>query len=356
MKKLCMFVILATLFLCLTNVLDVRAVTETTQIKVAWLAYTNDWDTEETAIPRTREVLQTSDLKPADWEIIWDVIDLKTASKEDFLAYNLIVVTGHGWYEVTSEDNVKLEFFVRMGGTLWIDNCGGLQLQGFFMPVEFTPDEVGYGGQDVLDPVHPLIDGVYALSVEDVNALGEGYGWSNLLQSYNTEYEGIINEHVSNLMATLSAEYGLGEIVVTAQDILCAIQGYEDPDLKFAYNVMAKAKIRVTIDIKPGSFPNSINPRSKGKIPVAILSTPDFDGPAVVDLASLTFGRSGDEHSLVMVGVEDVNGDGLLDIVAHFDTLRSAFQTGDEVGYLKGLTLYGIPILGTDSVRILDNG
>lgn len=348
--------ILATLFLSLTGILAVRADTNTIQIKVAWLKYPIDWDTDETVTPSAREVLQTNALKPVDWEIIWDKdgIDLEVASKEDFLAYNLIVATGHSAYDLTPDDNEKLEYFVRMGGTLWIDNCGGLQLHGFFMPVEFTPDEVAYEGQDIISPEHPLIKGVYVMSAGDVNSLGEGAGYSNLIQSCDAAYDVIIREHSTSSMCTLSAEYGLGEVVVTAQDILCAIHGYEEPDLKFIYNVMAKAKLRVSIDIKPGSDPNSINPRSEGKIPVAILSTPSFDASALVDLTSLTFGRTGDEQSLVKVGVEDVNGDGLLDVVAHFDTIKAAFQPGDVVGYLKGVTLDGIPIIGIDYVRVLN--
>jgi hypothetical protein len=39
--------------------------------------------------------------------------------------------------------------------------------------------------------------------------------------------------------------------------------------------------IVVTIDIKPGEFPNSINLKSKGKIPVAILTTNTFDATTV---------------------------------------------------------------------------
>ncbi len=35
----------------------------------------------------------------------------------------------------------------------------------------------------------------------------------------------------------------------------------------------------VSIDIKPGSFPNSISPRSKGVIPVAILTTDSLPCP-----------------------------------------------------------------------------
>jgi len=45
----------------------------------------------------------------------------------------------------------------------------------------------------------------------------------------------------------------------------------------------------VSCDIKPGSDPNSINPKSKGVIPVAILTTPDFDA-STVDPTSVMFG------------------------------------------------------------------
>src|SRR5262249_37305338 len=40
----------------------------------------------------------------------------------------------------------------------------------------------------------------------------------------------------------------------------------------------------VVIDIKPGSLLNTINPASHGKIPVAILSTPQFSAPNRIDL------------------------------------------------------------------------
>jgi hypothetical protein len=110
----------------------------------------------------------------------------------------------------------------------------------------------------------------------------------------------------------------------------------------------------VTIDIKPGSDPNAINPKSKGKIPVAILSTPDFDATTEVDKSSLTFGRTGNESSLFKcTGDEDANGDGKLDVVCHFNTPQTGFQSGDTVGVLKGTTIGGVPIVGTDSVKIV---
>jgi hypothetical protein len=48
-------------------------------------------------------------------------------------------------------------------------------------------------------------------------------------------------------------------------------------------NLEYDLQFTVAIDIKPFSSPNTINPKSKGSIPVAILSTLVFDAPARVD-------------------------------------------------------------------------
>jgi hypothetical protein len=111
----------------------------------------------------------------------------------------------------------------------------------------------------------------------------------------------------------------------------------------------------VALDIKPGSDSNSINTKSKGKIPVAILSSADFDSPATVDQSSLTFGRSGDELSLAFcnTGGEDVNGDARLDLICQFFTQKTGFQAGDTEGILRGQTTGGQPIEGRDAVIIV---
>lgn len=113
--------------------------------------------------------------------------------------------------------------------------------------------------------------------------------------------------------------------------------------------------IAVDIDIKPGSSPAPINPKSHGKIPVAILSSPTFNATAQIEQSSLTFGRTGDEPSLVFCDAvsEQVNGDGLPDLVCHFDTQTAAFQKGDTQGTLKGQTKTGIPLSGVDAIRIV---
>jgi len=113
--------------------------------------------------------------------------------------------------------------------------------------------------------------------------------------------------------------------------------------------------IPVAIDIKPGGFPNAIKLTSKSTIPVAILSSSTFSAPTGVDKTSLTFGRTGNAPSLAFCDStgEDVNRDGLLDLVCHFYTQKTGFQIADTKGVLRGRTVGGQLIKGADSVQIV---
>lgn len=50
---------------------------------------------------------------------------------------------------------------------------------------------------------------------------------------------------------------------------------------------------------------------------------------------------------------EDVNFDGLLDLVCHIFTQETDFKAGDVAGTLTGQTVSGVAFTGTDSVRIV---
>lgn len=108
----------------------------------------------------------------------------------------------------------------------------------------------------------------------------------------------------------------------------------------------------VDIDIKPGSDPNSINLKSKGVIPVAILTTEDFDA-ATVDPDTVRFGPGGAEKAHKRAHVADVDGDGDLDLVFHFRTQDAGIAPEDTEACLTGQTYDGVPIRGCDSVRIV---
>lgn len=112
----------------------------------------------------------------------------------------------------------------------------------------------------------------------------------------------------------------------------------------------AKLVIPVSIDIKPGSDPNSINPKSKGVIPVAILNDGTFD-PTLVDPVTVIFGPG--EASPVKWALEDVDDDGDIDLVMHFKTQETGFQSGDTLAILDGNLFDGRKIQGEDSVNIV---
>ena len=98
--------------------------------------------------------------------------------------------------------------------------------------------------------------------------------------------------------------------------------------------------ITVTVDIKPESFPNSINLDSNGVIPVSILSTGDFDATNI-DPLTVKFGPGGATEVHDKGHIEDVNGDGLLDLSLHFDTAETGIQEGEVSASLVGKTLDG---------------
>jgi hypothetical protein len=113
----------------------------------------------------------------------------------------------------------------------------------------------------------------------------------------------------------------------------------------------------VTIDIKPGSYPNSINLGSHGLIPVAILSSPTFDATHV-DAETVVLAGAGvavrGNGSRYMSHTEDVNVDGLTDLVVQVETENlnpDEFQDGYAI--LTGATYAGQLFQGSDQISIV---
>lgn len=108
--------------------------------------------------------------------------------------------------------------------------------------------------------------------------------------------------------------------------------------------------LSIQIDIKPDSFPNSVNPNSEGVIPISILSTADFNANTI-DQSSVRFGVKGTESVMKHFAYEDVNKDGKMDIIFHFKTQDTGIICGSESAALTGKTISGKIIKGTDSVK-----
>ena len=110
-----------------------------------------------------------------------------------------------------------------------------------------------------------------------------------------------------------------------------------------------KIELDAAIDIKPGSEENSINLKSKGVVPVAILTTEDFDA-LNVDSNSVIFAGA----SPAMWHIEDVDGDGDSDMLLQFKTEElSDLSTAGTEAVLTGTTLDGIAFSGTGTVKII---
>jgi uncharacterized delta-60 repeat protein len=138
--------------------------------------------------------------------------------------------------------------------------------------------------------------------------------------------------------------------------ILLAGSSFNGSDYDFALaRYVTDILLTLPIDIKPGNHLNPISARNMGKIPVAILSTAEFNAPLMVDRDSLTFGRTGDERSLAFCGTgkPDINHDGMPDLLCHFQTRSSGLRLGDTQAILNGQTLDGVPFTGQDAVQML---
>ena len=108
--------------------------------------------------------------------------------------------------------------------------------------------------------------------------------------------------------------------------------------------------IPVTVDVKPGSNDNSINLKSNGKIPVAILSLNGFLASSI-DMLSVKFGPN--RIATLMGNLEDVNSDGAPDLMLHFDNQSAGIAQADTKVELTGKTIAGVDFKGSDKISIV---
>jgi len=143
---------------------------------------------------------------------------------------------------------------------------------------------------------------------------------------------------------------------------------YNNPDtgqpVEGTTEITVLPPVTVNIDIKPGSDPNSINPKSKGMLPIAILGNgldvTQID-PVTININGVTLATRAPKRKnkppKLAFSYEDVNGDGILDMVVFF-RVQDLANAGLLVKTTTQLTLTGAlndgtPITGTDSIRIV---
>lgn len=106
--------------------------------------------------------------------------------------------------------------------------------------------------------------------------------------------------------------------------------------------------IKVSIDIKPGSESNPINLNSKGRIPVAVLTTEDFNAqdtdPTTIRFAGTT---------PVQTAYEDIDIDGDTDLLLHFLVPELQLTETSNQAYLIGQLKNGQFLMGVDPIKIV---
>jgi len=83
---------------------------------------------------------------------------------------------------------------------------------------------------------------------------------------------------------------------------------------------------------------------------VAILTTETFDA-TTVDPLSVRFGPKEAREAHGKGHIEDVNGDGDVDLVLHFHIQETGIRCGDTLASLTGETFAGQAIEGFDSIK-----
>jgi hypothetical protein len=111
---------------------------------------------------------------------------------------------------------------------------------------------------------------------------------------------------------------------------------------------LAPPALEVIIDIKPGGNQNNINLKSKGVVPVAVLTADGFFADTIDPDTVLFAGASPKHWSL-----QDVDDDGDVDVIFHSRTQEIALDQDSTEATLTAQLSTGEEVFGTNGVRIV---
>ena len=188
----------------------------------------------------------------------------------------------------------------------------------------------------------------YELSDTDFGFVGSG-----------TLTGGTSTEYFASGFAVLDQHANVVTVTATTTD---GVTTYSGEDTANYYGIVQSQSI--TIDLKPGGElgdPSSINLKSRGMVPLALISSAEFDATAIFEgeIAPVVLFAGA---TAVRWAIEDVNGDGIDDVILHF---RTQELTLDETSTGASLTIgYGYDPLGNlissygaqDTVNIVPKG
>lgn len=142
---------------------------------------------------------------------------------------------------------------------------------------------------------------------------------------------------------------------------------YEYGRYKLTISGITPSVQQISIEVKPGSKEvvvadstssttrTAVRGNAKGSLPVALLSSSQFNA-LDVNQDSLRFGATGQEQSLVGCNGghgTDVDHDGTLDLICHFDLSKTNFGPGVMNGVVTGKTVSGTAFEGQGFLKII---
>lgn len=306
---------------------------------------------------------------------------------EDLSTFDVVWHIG-GFLPLTADEQTRLAAFLADGGGVHLSgerSCCELlngSLEAFVNAVVVGDGDITVGGLGDFEPIGPFF-------TFNPGAVGEITTTPNTLDSWSPAVAGGMAGLDSDNVLVSHDETGTPNGGVWECDDLAAGEGqvtvlmdvnWLDPSVNPPATRDAQianietflqrscvSTIPVDIDLRPGSERNAVALRSRGRLPVAILSTPDFVA-ADVDPATVTLGDDdADDVSVatrpnggLFTDLEDVDDDGDLDLVLWFE-VRALVDGGDldtsttEL-VLKGETFDGTPIRGSDGVALVGGG
>ena len=187
----------------------------------------------------------------------------------------------------------------------------------------------------------------------------DGTSQTQLVCAPSSDGEGAFSPDGTKVVFT-STRFGNNEFFVRD------VTGAEGSEIRITSNTYSEADVdwgrapylAVSIDTKPGSYPNCFNNDGNGVIPVAVFGSATFDvtqvDPGTVKLEGLTVKAAGKSDKLLS-HLEDVNGDGYMDLVVQIDDTDNVFSSGTGTAVLTG-NLYsefgGTVFSGSDSICV----
>ena len=252
---------------------------------------------------------------------------------------------GWAWVNLLKTGNLLLEF-AYLGDTVGVGRVD--DAVDYIERHWNTPtDEEGWPQwRNNYQSMYCLMKGFEAQGIEEIEVGGSPLDW--------------FDEIADHILATQNADGSWpwdcwGDSILTTEWALLTLEKVAPPP----------PVIEVPVDIKPMSWPNPLNVRSRGVLPVAILGTEDFDVTQIDPATILLEGKAPLRWALEDVGTADdplAGPDGFTDLSLKFKTQEIVAALGDindgdvMVLHLTGNLkeeFGGTPIVGEDVVRII---